>query len=187
MSQLYQLYAQPPVGASEPLPEPPEPPEPPEGVDPDLLAYVREAVDKGGRPRATADSSYATNFGDVTLLDIFEPVVDDDVFNIFVKGAEPHKIVLLPTMADVEQRVFAPGARYDCACTPDGRLHYRPPYSFDGCPEEEDEDEDEEGNPIPPVNRRTLRGPPPPGAQSVRPWVRMAKQAESSVTVHGWA
>ena len=76
-------------------------------------------------PRFQVNTAFATDLGHVTLLDVLEPITCDHAFNALLNTTCPERIVLLPGIRDVVRLVFANGAPFEQALTPDGALHSR--------------------------------------------------------------
>ena len=90
-----------------------------------------------GEPRFQVSTAPVTDLGHLTLLDALDftrgrappqhPYACDLVHNAVIDQLQPEEIVLLPDVCAVERLVFATGAPFMRALTPDGVLHWRHP------------------------------------------------------------
>ena len=88
-----------------------------------------------GEPRFQVSTAPVTDLGHLTLLDALDftrgrappqhPYACDLVHNAVIDQLQPEEIVLLPDVCAVERLVFATGAPFMRALTPDGVLHWR--------------------------------------------------------------
>ena len=92
-----------------------------------------------GEPRFQVSTAPVTDLGHLTLLDALDftgevqipgsSLVDfttcDLVHNAVINQLQPEETVLLPDVCAVERLVFATGAQFERALTPDGVLHWR--------------------------------------------------------------
>ena len=75
-------------------------------------------------PRFQVSTAPVTDLGHLTLLDALD-FTCDQVHNAVINQLQPEEIVLLPDVCAVERLVFATGAPFMRALTPDGVLHWR--------------------------------------------------------------